>query len=180
MDVKKRWEFMTQQQSSLPEPQRLLRRVGSERGATLVEAALVTILLLTILFGIVAFGHALYTYHFVSNAAREATRWASVRGAKCSGLAGGCPALASDVANYVKAVSGMGLDPTKITVNTTWLPSPSADVLCPYTVSPSQFPENYPGCVVQVQVVYTYNFIFPLLPTSPFNMQSTSQMVISQ
>jgi Flp pilus assembly protein TadG len=174
---------MTQQQSSLPERQRLLRRVGSERGATLVESALVTILLLTLLFGIVGFGHALYTYHFVANTAREATRWASVRGAKCSGLAGGCPAdmAGSDVQTFVTNYStGIGLDPTKITATTTYLPSPSLDVLCPYTVSPSQFPEDYPGCVVQVQVVYSYNFIFPLLPTSPFNMQSTSQMVISQ
>jgi Flp pilus assembly protein TadG len=174
---------MTRQQSSLPERQRLLRRVGSERGATLVEAALVTILLLTILFGIVGFGHALYTYHFVANTAREATRWASVRGAKCSGLAGGCPAdmAGSDVQTFVTNYStGIGLDPTKITATTTYLPSPSQDVLCPYTVSPAQFPEDYPGCVVQVLVVYKYNFILPLLPTSPFNMQSTSQMVISQ
>jgi len=145
-----------------------------------VETGIAVMLLLILLFGIVAFGHALYTYHFVSHAAREATRWASVRGATCVGLAGGCPAAASDVQTYVKNVSGLGLNPAQITVNTTWLPSPSADVLCPYTVSPGSYPENSPGCVVQVQVVYSYNFILPLLPTSSFNLQSTSQMVISQ
>jgi Flp pilus assembly protein TadG len=157
-------------------PQRLLRRVRSERGATLVESALVIILLLTLLFGIIAFGHALYTYHFVSHAAREATRWASVRGYTCPvGVLDACQAQPSDVQTYVKNVSGMGLDPTRITVNTTWLPSPSTSV-----VPPCATYNNYPGCVVQVQVVYRYNFILPFLPTSAFNMQSTSQMVISQ
>src|SRR5262249_53550139 len=52
---------------------------GAQRGSSLVEQAVVLVILLTILFAIIDFGRALYTYHFVSNAAREATRWASVR-----------------------------------------------------------------------------------------------------
>jgi len=149
--------------------------LGSERGDDAVETALTIVLLLTLLFGILAFGQALYTYHFVANAARVATRWASVRGYSCKGLAGGCPAAASDVTTYVANVAGLGLNPAKLTVNTTWLPSPSTSFKPPCSTY-----SNYPGCVVQVQVVYNYNFLLPLLPSSSFNMQSTSQMVISQ
>lgn len=165
---------MNQQQSSVPGRQRLLRRAGSERGATLVESALVITLLLTLLFGIIGFGHALYTYHFVCNAAREATRWASVRGDIGSlhppDLAG------TDVQTYVTNYStGIGLDPTKITATTTYFASPDPTIVVP----PCATYPNDPGCVVQVQAVYKYNFILPFLPCSSLNIQSTSQMVIS-
>ena len=166
---------MGTRQCWLGEPAKLFRGTGNERGSALVEDALVILLLLTLLFGIIGFGHALYTYHFVANAAREATRWASVRGSTCTALTGGCPAAASDVQTYVSNVSGMGLKGSSITATTTWLPSPSASYAPPCATT-----ANAPGCVVQVQVVYQYKFFFPLLPPTGFNMQSTSQMVISQ
>jgi len=149
--------------------------LARDRADTATESAVVIFLLLSLLLGILAFGHALYTYHFVANAARVATRWASVRGYTCQGLGGGCPAAASDVTTYVSNVAGLGLNPSNLTVNTTWLPSPSTSFTPPCAAY-----NNYPGCVVQVQVVYKYNFLFPFLPSSSFNMQSTSQMVISQ
>jgi Flp pilus assembly protein TadG len=151
-------------------PATLRRR---QRGAGLVEQAIVLTLFLTVLFAIIDFGRALYTYHFVSNAAREASRWASVRGFTCTGLSGGCPAGDPDVQTYVSNVSGMGLDPTKITATTSWPITSFSSPTCGTQI-------NNPGCVVQVQVTYSYNFFFPFLPTSPITMQSTSQMVISQ
>jgi Flp pilus assembly protein TadG len=151
----------------------LLRKAEDERGDALLESALMLIFLLSVLFGIVGFGHALYTYNFVSNAARDATRWSSVRGFTCAGLAGGCPATAANVQTYVSGVPGMGLDTTKITATTTWVAPPNSLAICAAH-------SNYPGCVVQVQVQYQYKFIFPLLPKSTYTMQSTSQMVISQ
>jgi Flp pilus assembly protein TadG len=144
-----------------------------QRGNTLVEQAFILVVLLTLLFAIIDFGRALYTYHFVSNAAREATRWASVRGALCQGLTGGCPADPSDVQTFVSNVSGMGLDPSKITTTTAWVAPPNNSPAC------VQNPKN-PGCVVEVTVQYSYSFLFPFLPTTPLTMKSTSQMVISQ
>jgi Flp pilus assembly protein TadG len=145
-----------------------------ERGTTLLESAVMISLLLLMMFGVVGFGTALYTYHFVSNTAREATRWASVRGSTCTGgLSGGCPAADSDVNAYVQNLStGIGLDPTKVTTTTTWVAPPNNLAACATQ-------SNSPGCVVKVQVQYSFQFLFPLLP-SGFTMQSTSQMVISQ
>jgi Flp pilus assembly protein TadG len=145
-----------------------------QRGGTILETAVMISALFVMLFGVIGFGDALYTYHFVSNTAREATRWASVRGAACSsGLSGGCPAAASDVDAYVQSLStGIGLDPTKVTTTTTWVEPPNNLAIC--ATQP-----NYPGCVVKVQVQYSFQFLLPLLP-SGFTMQSTSQMVISQ
>jgi Flp pilus assembly protein TadG len=145
-----------------------------QRGTTLLESAVMISVLLLMIFGVVGFGTALYTYHFVSNTAREATRWASVRGSTCTGgLSGGCPAADTDVNAYVQNLStGIGLDPTKVTTTTTWVAPPNNLAACA-----SQ--HNSPGCVVKVQVQYSFQFLFPLLP-SGFAMQSTSQMVISQ
>ena len=79
---------------------------GNERGSTLVEFALVFILFMTVLLGIAGFGHALYTYHFVSNVAREATRWAAVNGSTCA-TDSSCtaPATSSDIDAYVKSLA---------------------------------------------------------------------------
>jgi hypothetical protein len=147
-----------------------------QRGTTLLESAVMISVLLLMMFGVVGFGTALYTYHFVSNTAREATRWASVRGFACSQnppILSQCPAQPSDVDDYVQSLStGVGLDPTKVTTTTTWVAPPNNLAACA-----SQ--RNSPGCVVKVQVQYSFQFLFPLLP-SGFTMQSTSQMVISQ
>ena len=144
-----------------------------QRGTTMLESAIMISVLLAMMFGVVGFGNALYTYHFVSNTAREATRWASVRGTACGGLSGGCPADDRDVTAYVQNLStGIGLDPTKVTTTTTWVAPPNNLAIC------ASQPKS-PGCVVKVQVQYSFQFLFPLLP-SGFTMQSTSQMVISQ
>ncbi len=146
---------------------------GRERGSSLVEQALVLATLLAVMFGIIDFGRALYTYHFVSEAARDATRWASVRGSTCVGLSGGCPAGTADVQTFVSNVSGMGLDPAKITTTTTWPIKPYSSPKCAGN-------NNNPGCIVQVQVNYAFQFILPFLPSAAFTMSSTSQMVITQ
>jgi|HubBroStandDraft_1064217.scaffolds.fasta_scaffold15092_2 Flp pilus assembly protein TadG len=157
------------------EPRKHIPRARArQRGTTMLESAVMISVLLVMMFGVVGFGNALYTYHFVSNTAREATRWASVRGYTCTGgLSGGCPANDADVNAYVQNLStGIGLDPTKVTTTTTWVAPPNNLAAC------ATHP-NSPGCVVKVQVQYSFQFLFPLLP-SGFTMQSTSQMVISQ
>jgi Flp pilus assembly protein TadG len=143
-------------------------------GSTLTEFALVLPLLFAMLFGIIDFGRALYAYHFVSDAAREATRWASVRGLRCNGL-DSCRAGSSDVSNYVVSIAPPGIDTSssKLTVNANWVPPPNALNIC--IAEPKS-----PGCAVQVTVTYQFSFILPFLPSSTYPMSSTAEMVISQ
>ncbi len=154
------------------------RQVASrgERGSNLIEQGFIIVFLLTMLFGIVDFGRALYTYHFVSSAAREASRWASVRSSTCvRGALTGCPALPSNVqSTFTANLSNMGLDPSKATFNTTYVTQPGVGA------ASCTAPANQVGCVVSVQVVYDYRFFFPFLPTSTVTMTSQSQMVITQ
>jgi Flp pilus assembly protein TadG len=150
---------------------RFRRRTG-DHGASLVEYAFIVVFFMTILFGIGGFGHALYAYHFVSNAAREATRWAAVRGSTCTDD-GSCAAVASksDIQNYVKTITPQAVDFRKVTITSSWPAQVDSPQLC--TATP-----KYPGCTVQVQVQYTFNLIFPLVITSPLTLSSSSKMVI--
>jgi Flp pilus assembly protein TadG len=147
---------------------------GRCRGSALVEFAFLVPLLFALVFGVIDFGRALYSYHFVSNAAREATRWASVRGSSCNGI-DNCPASASEVGTYVMSIAPMGIDTSssRLSAVTTWVAPPNNLAIC------ASFP-NSPGCAVQVQVSYVFKFVLPFLPTSGYTMTSTSQMVISQ
>ena len=81
-----------------------LRRLNGEAGSTLVEFAFVFMILVTMVLGIIEFSRALYAYHFVSGAARSATRWAAVNGSTCAND-GSCAyatgAGPSDITGYV-------------------------------------------------------------------------------
>ena len=160
-----------------------------ERGASLVEYAFIFIIFLTLIFGIGGFGHALFVYHYLNEAAKEATRYAAVRGSTCgsdsscvasnsaSGITG--PTTMADVRSYVQSITPQSIDSSKLTVavcgvsDTTTTVSDSGGVctasplICSSAVgtAPAE-PRGYPGCTVQVRVAYAYNFIFPFLPSA--------------
>ena len=148
---------------------------ATARGSTLTEFAFILPLLATIIFGLIDFGRALYAYHFVSDAAREASRWASVRGSQCAGGLSGCPASQEDVQEYVTSIvpPGINSSPQALSVTAAWVAPPGNVGTC--NISP-----NNPGCAVQVQVTYNFKFILPFLPKSTFPMKSTSEMIISR
>ena len=66
-------------------PRRLVKRLRSSRGATLIEAAIITPLLLLLTFSIVDFGSLLYIYLALENGVSQATRYA-VTGAQVPGM----------------------------------------------------------------------------------------------
>jgi Flp pilus assembly protein TadG len=159
----------------------VLARLAEDCGSTLVEYAVTFILFMTMLLGIAGFGLALYAYHFVSNTAREATRYAAVRGSTCaddgsctaansaSGTAG--PATPADLQTFVTNVTPQGIDSSKITTTPSWPVQANSPAICNTT-------SNAPGCTVEVEVDYSFNFIFPLISSSPLTLSSTSEMVI--
>jgi Flp pilus assembly protein TadG len=144
------------------------------RGSTLVEFAFLVPVLFALVFGVIDFGRALYAYHFVSNAAREATRWASVRGWNCGDMSD-CKATPAQVSAYVASIVPPGIDssPSRLSVTPTWVAPPNNLAIC--DVHP-----NYSGCAVRVQVTYQFRFVLPFMPASGIPMTSTSQMIISQ
>src|ERR1700732_1222435 len=82
-----------------------------QRGGSLVEQSFIIVFLLTMMLGIIDCGRALYTYHFVSNIAREASRWASVRSSSCKpgGWLPGCPATISPSGGNIQSTFQAGM-----------------------------------------------------------------------
>jgi Flp pilus assembly protein TadG len=150
------------------------KALAREDGTDLVEFAIVFLLLMTLLFGIAGFGHALYAYHFVSNEAREATRWAAVNGSTCGvDLSCTAPATPTDIQNYVTDHAPPGIDRAQLTATPTWNPAGSFGP----TICATQ--PNSPGCTIKVQISYNFNFVFPLIRATTLPLSSSSEMVIS-
>lgn len=169
-----------------------LRRFSAEEGGSnLVEFSLVATLLFLVLISIIDCSLAFYSYHFVSSAAEEATRYAAVRGAdwssSCSTSAPpnfspgyDCTAAAADIQNYVQSLAPPGIVASSITINT------SSSYVWPGTTpacssgpcAPCAANSNGQGCFVRVQVSYPFSFTLPLLPQSTVNLTATSEKVI--
>lgn len=151
-----------------------LRHFG-EKGSVLVESAFTIAMLFVMLFGILDFGRALYTYHSLSNAARDATRWASVNGATC-GSDGSCtqPASVGTVTSYVQGIVGPGIDGSKVNVQACGVNGASK---C--SASPAACTLNQPGCDVQVELSYNFNFLVPVVRGGSITLSSSSETIIS-
>jgi len=145
-------------------------RVLSEQGSSLVEMALTMIILLMILFGLIEMCLALYTYHFVSDAAREGSRYAIVHGSSCQVSGVSCTATNTQIQSYVENLGFPGINPANMTVTTTWSASPGGAVCAC----------KGPGDLVTVTVSYNFPLAIPFVPANILAMSSTSSMVISQ
>jgi Flp pilus assembly protein TadG len=153
-----------------------------ERGQALVEIGFCSVLLLMLLFGSIELSLAAYSYHFVSAAAREGTRYAMVRGSGCTDA--GCPATPSSIQNYVRGLGFPGINPSAMTVTATCGVNPTPPTLptlTACTATGTSPPVNYVvGNLVRVVVSYQYPLVLPFVRTSTITMTSTSQIVISQ
>jgi Flp pilus assembly protein TadG len=161
---------------------RIVRLLKGDEASNLVEYALIFIFSMLLIMGIMDFGRTLFVYHFVSNAARDASRWASVNGQTCSldqtcngtnGMSNG-PASPDAIANYVTTITPSGLSTSSppLTTTVSWPVQTTSPPACSTT-------PNAPGCTVEVQVSYTFNFLFPLVRSSPLTLSSTSEVVIA-
>ncbi len=155
---------------------RMRHHAREDEGAEIVEMALSIVVFLTFLFGMMEVALALYSYFFISEAAREGARYAIVRGSTCSGFASACPAASSDIQNYVQTLTFPGINPSYMTVTPVWAHYVNAASSCP--AAPSVC--NSPGNLVTVTVNYNFPLILPFAPAKSFTMSSTSAMIIAQ
>lgn len=151
----------------------MMRVVLAEEGAAAIEFAVVAVLFLTFFFGSLDVCRAMYSYHFVSHAARAATRFAAVRGSNCAGLSGGCPASQADIQNYVNGMTPPGLSTRNISVTANCGAIGNVSSSC-------SSPNNGPGNMVKVTVQYNYAFAFGFMGKTAIPMKAHSQVVISQ
>lgn len=155
--------------------------IQREEGAAVVEMALTCVVFLAMVFGVIQACLAFYTSNYVSDAAREATRWAIVRGStSCTSTPNLTDCGATTTAqfqSYVESLGYPGINSSKLTVTPTWF---SASSTLPKTWTKCATPCNDPGNQVQVQVSYSFPLGIPFWKAATVSVSSTSQMVISQ
>ncbi|HEY4382660.1 MAG TPA: TadE/TadG family type IV pilus assembly protein [Acidobacteriaceae bacterium] len=156
------------------------RRVSEDKGATLVELALSSIVLFSFVFGIMDMSLGIYAYHFISEAAREGTRYAIVRGASAGGgttcasyASGNCQATSTQIQSYVKSLSFPGISAANMTVTPSWS-AYTAGATCGVGGC------NYPGDLVTVAVRYSFPVNIPFVSHRTLTLNSTAAMVIAQ
>lgn len=169
--------------SSLPNKRESVwaRFVHEEHGAELVEFAVCATLLLSIVFGILGCSLALYSYHYCSQMAREASRYASVRGSSWNGTpcststTYSCVAASTDVTRFVTSITPSGFKAANLSVTTTWPGTNGKGSACATANG-----VNSPGCVVGVRVGYAFSYNMPFMPRGPLSLSSTSTRTIAQ
>jgi Flp pilus assembly protein TadG len=154
---------------------------GNRRGSVTLEFAFgLLVILFPLMFGVIDFSRAAYDYHWVANAARDGSRWMSVRGASCVGLSGGCPAASNDVQTFLQGQVVPGMSSANVTATATWSGKGGDGSDC---TNGGNQGTNSAGCVVAVSVNYTFHFSFPYLSSvtgRTLTLNSVSKMIISQ
>lgn len=157
---------------------------AGERGEEMIEFAIVASVLFTCIFALLNCSLLLYTYHFAAYSAREATRYAMVRGSSwgstscVSTSTFNCNATAANVTSFVQSIVPPGISSgTPLSISTIW---PGTELAGSVTTCSTANGNNSPGCLVTVQVSYSFNYFLPFLPTSALTFKSTSQVVILQ
>lgn len=179
--------------SSCPDFSSLFRRsLRNDEGASLVETALASTIFFAVLLGIFQFAMGFYVYHYSSNAARQGSRYAIVRGSDCSAnlpaatASFHCNASESDIAAYITGLGYPGVDAAH---NLNVAVSSCAGSLhtdangkptTTWSTCARGTSNNNPGDEVQVTVTYTFPLAVPFWKSQSIGISSTSSMVYSQ
>ena len=137
------------------------RAVGDDRGANLVEFALLAIPFLMITLGLVDFGRAIFAYNALASATREAARVAMVRGSHSGSPITG-PQLHTLVQN--KAI---GLNQSAVNVTVTFDGQTQAIT-----------PNNDPGKMVKLVATYSFQPLTTLAIKTPITLRSRTELMI--
>jgi Flp pilus assembly protein TadG len=151
----------------------ILRR-KPRSGAVLVESAIIYPVLFLLSLAVILLGLSVFRYQQVSHISREASRWASVHGARYAQETGNTAATPDDIYNnaIVPQAAGMQLD--GITYTVTWnldangnpdkRPTRAVQVLDPTT---NQLKDVAQSNTVTVTVTYNWNTgLFGSIPVS--------------
>ena len=143
----------------------------------MVEFALFFIMFMAVMFAIISFSMAVYAYNSISNAAREGTRYGMVHGANCWSNGTSCALSSSQIASYVASKT---INTSALTVNVYCGPGGSTPPTGDCGQSTSGTPNDNPGNVVYVKVIYQFTAAPSLVPVGPITMTTASQRVIWQ
>jgi hypothetical protein len=204
----------------LPERRAIVERIRASRfalatckgllqedGSSMVEMGLAAIVAFMFLFGIIETSYLLYSYNYVSNAARDASRYAAVRGPNSCNDANITPfpncglkptkfSSTTDPTNnpllaYVEGMGYPGLTASNTSMEVKYLVATKTsaglttwtyDANCSSTsdLDSSSNACNNVGNMINVKVVYNFPLNIPFWRNVTVPVGSTSQMMISE
>ena len=133
-------------------------RKPARPAATVVESAVVLPAFFLFTLGLIVGALGVFRYQEVASLAREATRYASVRGAQYAQATGKSAATPSDVYENAIRPNAVGLDMTRLSYAVSWSP------------------DNRQGGLVTVRVTYRW---VPEAFLGGMDLTSTSTMAVS-
>jgi Flp pilus assembly protein TadG len=157
------------------------RLVRGEEGVAIVEFAMSLIILLTMVFGLMEIAFALYFYNSASEAVREGSRYAIVRGndwgTACGTSYGSndCTASAANVISYVDNLGLPGINSNTLGatgVTATWTKGPNESTCTAVNCEGI-------GDQVTVTVSYPFHLSIPFVPNRTITMSSSSTMIVT-
>jgi len=140
------------------------------RGVTIVESAVVVPVALFLILGLIVGGAGIYRYLQVASLAREASRWASVRGTDYTQETNQPAATNQTIHDQVVAAGAFGLDPNRLQTQVTWDQSNA-----PRRVINSQGEAR----INTVTVTVTYDWFPEVFLVGPYTLRSTSTFPMS-
>ena len=152
----------------------LLRR-RPRRGTVLVEAALVYPVVFMVILGILMLSIAVFRYQQVAHIAREASRWASVHGARYAKETGNPAATPADVYNNAILPQAAGMHGANLGYSVSWSTSNEQTHTGTY-VDPVTTETKVVAVFNTVSVTVTYTFNTGLFGTIPVSSTSTVTM----
>ena len=154
----------------------LLRRRRPRRGSVLVEAALVYPVVFMVILGILLLSIAVFRYQQVAHIAREASRWASVHGAKYAtdpyikaAKPSATAATAADVYTNAILPQAAGMNTSNLTYSVSWNTSNA-------TTRTTSVNGTITTVYNTVSVTVTYRWNTGLFGTIPVSSTSTTTM----
>jgi len=146
---------MAESETAMPQRHCHTSMLRDERGSLLVELALIAPMLVLITVATIDFGRILWVDTTLEPAAKESSRFASIRGAESFN-----PATNSDIDSFARS-RAVGVDPGGLTVTVTWSPN------------------NSSGSAVRVRLSYQYEFLLgSLLPLDPLQLEGAASYVV--
>jgi Flp pilus assembly protein TadG len=138
-----------------------------EEGQSLVETALVLPVMFSLIIGMMVMFLAFYTHAYISELAREGTRYAAVHGSSCTTSAGAsCELTVSQINTYVAGIGLPNLGGGTMSASNVTTTFPDGDQVPPHRV--------------KIVVTYSFPYKIPYVMNSTLSMSSTSVMDILQ
>jgi Flp pilus assembly protein TadG len=151
------------------------------RGAVLVESAVVYPLLFLLLFGLIVGGLGVFRYQQVACQAREAARWACVRGANWPARTGSpCPSVADISSNAVLPLAaGMNTRSLTVQVELIDLVNGTATDWDASSKAPTTRTASHDAVSNRVRVTVTYQWMPEVFFAGPLNLKSVSELAMA-